>query len=120
MELVYLQSPMLLLKRVFLSAAFFGSMIIIITILSVFIYFSETGVSHLPSSELKAAKITPAVKGDSIITITMSFVGDLMCHVPQMTNAKKTDGTYDFNPSFKEIKPFLSAVCLFLIFHFFL
>lgn len=109
MELVYLQSPMLLLKRVFLSVAFFVSMIIIITILSVFIYFSETGVSHLPSSELKAAKLIPAVKGDSTITITMSFVGDLMCHVPQMTNAKKSDGTYDFNPSFKEIKPFLSA-----------
>lgn len=67
-------------------------MIIIITILSVFIYFSETGVSHLPSSELKAAKLIPAVKGDSIITITMSFVGDLMCHVPQMTNAKNPTG----------------------------
>jgi len=109
MELVYLQSPMLLLKRVFLSTAFFGSTIIIIPILSVFIYFSETGVGNLPSSELKAAKLIPAVKGDSTITITMSFVGDLMCHVPQMTNAKKSDGTYDFNPSFKEITPFLSA-----------
>ena len=109
MELVYLQSPMLLLKRVFLSTAFFGSTIIIIPILSVFIYFSETGVGNLPSSELKAAKLIPAVKGDSTITITMSFVGDLMCHVPQMTNAKKSDGTYDFSPSFKEIKPFLSA-----------
>jgi len=109
MELVYLQSPMLLLKRVFLSTAFFGSTIIIIPILSVFIYFSETGVGNLPSSELKAAKLIPAVKGDSTITITMSFVGDLMCHVPQMKNAKKSDGTYDFNPSFKEIKPFLSA-----------
>lgn len=46
---------------------------------------------------------------DSIITVTLSFAGDLMCHTPQISNAKKSDGTYDFNPSFKEITPFLSA-----------
>ncbi|MDQ3108556.1 MAG: CapA family protein [Bacteroidota bacterium] len=45
---------------------------------------------------------------DSVITITISFAGDLMCHTPQISNAKKADGTYDFNPSFKEIAPFLS------------
>jgi poly-gamma-glutamate synthesis protein (capsule biosynthesis protein) len=46
---------------------------------------------------------------DSIVTVTLSFAGDLMCHTPQITNAKKADGTHDFNPSFKEITPFLSA-----------
>lgn len=44
---------------------------------------------------------------DSISEITISLVGDLMCHKPQMTNALKKDGTYDFNPSFDLIRPWL-------------
>ena len=51
---------------------------------------------------------SPAAE-DSVSTVTISFIGDLMCHVPQINNAKQVDGTYDFNPSFKEITPFLSA-----------
>lgn len=46
---------------------------------------------------------------DSISTVTVGFVGDLMCHTPQMSNAKQADGSYDFNPSFAEIKAALSA-----------
>lgn len=46
---------------------------------------------------------------DSVSVISLGFVGDLMCHTPQMTNAKQADGSYDFNPSFAEVKQFLSA-----------
>lgn len=46
---------------------------------------------------------------DSVSVITLGFAGDLMCHTPQMTNAKQSDGSYDFNPSFAEIKAALSA-----------
>ncbi|HTL81331.1 MAG TPA: CapA family protein [Bacteroidia bacterium] len=46
---------------------------------------------------------------DSTVVITMSFIGDLMCHVPQIDNARKPDGSFDFNPSFKEITQYLSA-----------
>lgn len=49
------------------------------------------------------------VQADSVTAITLGFVGDLMCHGPQMVNAKQADGSYDFNPSFAEIKPALSA-----------
>ncbi len=45
---------------------------------------------------------------DSTATVMLSFVGDLMCHAPQLNNAKQADGSYDFNPSFKEITPYLS------------
>lgn len=45
---------------------------------------------------------------DSVSAISISFVGDLMCHKPQSTNAKKADGTYDFTPSFAYVKPYLS------------
>lgn len=46
---------------------------------------------------------------DSITTVTIGFVGDLMCHVPQMNAARLPDGTYDFNPAFAEIKSALSS-----------
>jgi len=45
---------------------------------------------------------------DSVATITITAVGDLMCHSPQYNNAKTADGKYDFNPSFAEVKKFLS------------
>lgn len=44
---------------------------------------------------------------DSISTITINLVGDLMCHLPQTNNAKLSNGEFDFNPSFEYIKPYL-------------
>lgn len=44
---------------------------------------------------------------DSVSEISISLVGDLMCHLPQTTNAKLSDGSYNFNPSFEYIKSYL-------------
>lgn len=44
---------------------------------------------------------------DSVSSITINLVGDLMCHLPQTNNAKLNNGEYDFNPSFEYIKPYL-------------
>ena len=44
---------------------------------------------------------------DSVSSISINLVGDLMCHLPQTNNAKLSDGTFDFNPSFEYIKPYL-------------
>jgi poly-gamma-glutamate capsule biosynthesis protein CapA/YwtB (metallophosphatase superfamily) len=52
-------------------------------------------------------KIGDLVK-DSVTEITLSFVGDLMCHMPQANNAKKDDGSYDFTGSFTYVKKYLS------------
>ncbi len=46
---------------------------------------------------------------DSVTEISISLTGDLMCHKPQTTNARQPDGTYNFNPSFTYIKPYLST-----------
>lgn len=46
---------------------------------------------------------------DSLVTVSITFAGDLMCHSPQFNNARQSDGTYNFNPSWDAIKPFLSA-----------
>ena len=49
----------------------------------------------------------PGKKADSIVTARISFTGDLMCHVPQMENARVCGDSFDFNPSFSQIAPFL-------------
>jgi poly-gamma-glutamate capsule biosynthesis protein CapA/YwtB (metallophosphatase superfamily) len=46
---------------------------------------------------------------DSISEITINLVGDLMCHLPQTNNAKLSDGSYDFKPSFEYVKPYLQS-----------
>lgn len=49
---------------------------------------------------------------DSLSTITVSLVGDLMCHLPQTNNAEVRKSVYDFNPSFEYIKPYLQSADL--------
>lgn len=44
---------------------------------------------------------------DSISEISINLVGDLMCHLPQTKNSKLSNGSYNFNPSFEYIKPYL-------------
>jgi len=44
---------------------------------------------------------------DSTITIRLSFVGDIMCHTPQLENARVGKDGFDFNPSFAEVKRWL-------------
>jgi poly-gamma-glutamate capsule biosynthesis protein CapA/YwtB (metallophosphatase superfamily) len=56
----------------------------------------------VPSRALRVLK-------DSIVTVRVSFTGDLMCHIGQYENSKQTGGTYDFNPSFTFVKPYLET-----------
>lgn len=56
-----------------------------------------------------AEKITFAPpKKDSIVFVSISAVGDLMCHTPQVQNAKTDEGRYDFSSSFEYVKKYLS------------
>ncbi|MDY0234917.1 MAG: CapA family protein [Gudongella sp.] len=36
-------------------------------------------------------------------------VGDIMFHIPQINGARLSDGRFDFNPSFKYIKPYIEV-----------
>lgn len=45
---------------------------------------------------------------DSLRTVLISFVGDLMCHSPQMDYARTGKDSFDFKPVFKEVKKYLS------------
>ena len=46
-------------------------------------------------------------ENDSVVTIHISFVGDIMCHSSQFNNARAGKESFDFNPSFSEVKPWL-------------
>jgi poly-gamma-glutamate synthesis protein (capsule biosynthesis protein) len=46
---------------------------------------------------------------DSIITISVSFVGDLMCHSTQFNYAYVEEDSFDFNGVFTEVKEYLSS-----------
>lgn len=46
---------------------------------------------------------------DSLLTITISFVGDLMCHSPQYNYARVDKDSFDFRPVFKEVMQFFQS-----------
>jgi len=72
---------------------------LILIILTAFIsyFFSITNnVNQIPSDN-----------GELIDTITISAVGDLMCHTQQIRDAKLSDGSFDFSHMFYFVKPIL-------------
>jgi poly-gamma-glutamate synthesis protein (capsule biosynthesis protein) len=48
------------------------------------------------------------VPQDSIRTVTLSFVGDIMCHTPQIEYAEISKNSFDFKPVFSVIKKYFS------------
>ncbi|MBA4407276.1 capsule biosynthesis protein CapA [bacterium] len=53
-----------------------------------------------------------SIQADSTSTITISFVGDLMCHTTQMDYSRIGKDSFDFKPIFREVKGFLSSADL--------
>lgn len=54
----------------------------------------------------------PTPRTDTFATITITLVGDIMSHMSQVANARVNDSTYDYNPSFEVIKPYLTKADL--------
>ena len=99
---VNLTRPIFLLSNQFSSI---GRMkkILLISITAVFSFQFST------DSQLV---ITNKIAADSLKTVTISFVGDLMCHSPEINFAKVGRDTFDFKPMFREVKKFLSVADL--------
>lgn len=53
-------------------------------------------------------------RADSVIRITISAVGDLMCHSTQFNYARVQKDSFDFIPCFAEVKPLLNRADLML------
>lgn len=73
--------------------------VLLITSLLISYFFS---ISHF---ELKINQSLVAT--DSIVSIRIAVVGDLMCHSPQYNYAKVAKDSFDFNPVYRFVKPYL-------------
>lgn len=75
--------------------------IITISILSTFIF-------NVPSTNIFDDS-NWTINSDSTATITISVVGDLMCHSPQFEYAKVGKDSFDFNPVYRNVKEHLET-----------
>lgn len=75
--------------------------IITLSIISVFIF-------NVPST-FKFDNSNRIINPDSTVTITISVVGDLMCHGPQFEYARVGKDSFDFNPVYRIVKKYLEA-----------
>ncbi len=73
--------------------------VLLITSLLISYFFS---ISHF---ELKINQSLVSI--DSIVTIKIAAVGDLMCHSPQFNYARVNKDSFDFNPVYRFVKPLL-------------
>jgi poly-gamma-glutamate synthesis protein (capsule biosynthesis protein) len=46
---------------------------------------------------------------DSVVSVTISFVGDLMCHSTQFNYARVAEDSFDFRPVYREINQYLTS-----------
>ncbi len=53
-------------------------------------------------------KIKSEIKADSTTSVTLTFVGDLMCHSVQYNYARVGKDSFDFEPVYRYVKEFLS------------
>ncbi|HCY77335.1 MAG TPA: capsular biosynthesis protein [Ignavibacteriales bacterium] len=75
--------------------------IITISILSFFIF-------NFPST-FRFEESKRIINPDSSVTISISVVGDLMCHSPQFEYAKVGKDSFDFSPVYRNVKKYLEA-----------
>jgi poly-gamma-glutamate synthesis protein (capsule biosynthesis protein) len=75
--------------------------IVTISILSFFVFNSP--------STLRFGESNRIVNPDSSVTISISVVGDLMCHGPQFEYARVVKDSFDFSPVYRNVKKYLES-----------
>ena len=75
--------------------------IITISILSFFVFNTPSTFRFEESKRI--------INPDSSVTISISVVGDLMCHSPQFEYAKVGKDSFDFSPVYRNVKKYLEA-----------
>lgn len=73
-------------------------------LLGLLIALTGTGCT---SGNTPTVQASPAPLPDSIVSVRIAAVGDLMCHAPQFTNAKVSADSFNFRPCFAEIQQVL-------------
>jgi poly-gamma-glutamate synthesis protein (capsule biosynthesis protein) len=72
------------------------------------ITFSFIILSSFRNCFISGEKQNAAASSDSTVTITISAVGDIMCHSVQFAYAHFGKDSFDFNPVFKRVSDYLS------------
>ncbi|MCU0343375.1 MAG: CapA family protein [Ignavibacterium sp.] len=75
--------------------------IVTISILSFFVFNSPSSFRIEESKRI--------INTDSSVTISISVVGDLMCHSPQFEYARVAQDSFDFNPVYRNVKKYLES-----------
>jgi poly-gamma-glutamate synthesis protein (capsule biosynthesis protein) len=75
--------------------------IVTISILSFFVFNSPSTIRIDESNSI--------INSDSSVTISISVVGDLMCHAPQFEYARVGKDSFDFSPVYRNVKKYLES-----------
>jgi poly-gamma-glutamate capsule biosynthesis protein CapA/YwtB (metallophosphatase superfamily) len=76
---------------------------LLVFLISGFVFLPiATGECSLADSTFSSTE----TESDSV-RITIAFAGDVLMHIPIVNSARLSDGTYDFNPIFEYIAPYL-------------
>lgn len=81
-------------------------------ILSIIIFSITVTFQHFFFNPAGLEKSEVIVLEDSVITATLCFVGDLMCHSTQFNYAKVDTDSFDFTGVYREVKKYLSKADL--------
>ena len=76
----------------------FAIVTFIVTVTFQYFFFNPSGIE----------KNTRPVLEDSVLSATLCFVGDLMCHSTQFNYAKVETDSFDFTGVYREVKQYLS------------
>lgn len=74
--------------------------------LALFIITVATVVIYQTSNFTYTQAETNSFVEDSLVSVTISFVGDLMCHSPQYNYARVNKDSFDFRPVFREVRKY--------------
>jgi poly-gamma-glutamate capsule biosynthesis protein CapA/YwtB (metallophosphatase superfamily) len=75
--------------------------IITISILSFFVFNTPSTFRFEESNSI--------INPDSSVTISISVVGDLMCHAPQFEYSRVDKDSFDFSPVYRNVKQYLES-----------
>lgn len=73
------------------------------------LFFSLLLLLFIQGSQKELSEILYSKNEDSTITVKLSFVGDIMCHTPQIEYAKIGSDSFDFLPTFEMVQQYLSG-----------
>lgn len=92
-----------------------------VTVLIIILFMAISGCSSAEPADVAERKAGPAAGSEKaqkepekkekpkVTSVRLAAIGDILLHSPVMDDAAKRNGSYDFSPMFKEVKPFIEG-----------